>query len=208
MSTPEAKLLALIKGDGARKTAGAFRERFRPWKVVADRVRGVRERFSGLSPWQAANRCLAVVLLGAVLYGAGSGLRAGKKEDPLSSLESRGIPPESASPRKAPSAVSLQEMTRRNLFQPLIVAPPPPPKAMKEDLPPPPPKIPLSQRAAYLRLTGIITGDALQAVIEDRNNGSTRYVSAGDSIDGILVEKVLPDRVILSLEAEKMELTL
>jgi hypothetical protein len=98
-------------------------------------------------------------------------------------------------------------MTRRNLFQPLFVAPPPP-KVHQENLPPPPPKIPLSQRAAYLRLTGIINGDVPQAVVEDRNRGSTRYVSAGDSVDGILVEKVLPDRVILSFEDEKMELPL
>jgi hypothetical protein len=104
--------------------------------------------------------------------------------------------------------VATIELTRRNLFQPLVAAAPPPPKVEAPPPPPPAPKIPLSQRAAHLRLTGIIAGTPPQAVVEDRRRNATRYVSAGESIDEFHVEKVLPDRIVISADGDTLELAL
>jgi hypothetical protein len=105
--------------------------------------------------------------------------------------------------------IRISDLTQRNLLRPLYVAPPAP-KIIKPVvvLPPPPPKIPLSQKASRLHLVGILNGDPVQAVIEDSQTHSTLYVKAGQTIDDILVEKILNDRVVLFSVDEHMDLML
>ncbi len=59
-----------------------------------------------------------------------------------------------------------------------------------------------------MRLVGIIAGDPAQAVIEDQEHQKTLYVTSGENINEIHIEKVLNDRVILTFDGENMELAL
>jgi type II secretory pathway component PulC len=109
----------------------------------------------------------------------------------------------------AVAPIQLSDLTRRNLFRPLIAPPPPPPKVVElPPAPPPPPKVPLSQKASRLHLVGILTGDPLQAIIEDSQSQKTLYVTQGQAIDDIQIDKVTNDKVILKSDGETMELSL
>jgi hypothetical protein len=108
------------------------------------------------------------------------------------------------------NVIQTADLSRRNLFEPLIAPPPPAPKVVVPLVaaPPPPPKIPISQKAAHLRLVGIIRGTPLQAVVENQRTQTTAYVTSGQKIDEIEIEKVLEDHVILRSEDEHMDLTM
>ena len=71
-----------------------------------------------------------------------------------------------------------------------------------------PPSMDAKQFAAKLTLTGIITGDPPQAILEDTETKKTYFVSPGQVVDGAVVESVLENRVILNLQGEKVELGL
>ncbi len=203
--TPEARLLELIKGGGTPRRSERFRTLGKQFRAAVARF---KSSTSGLSSWQLSNRVLLVVLL---FLSAGA-LRSWFAR-PVNVSDVSVSAAESESADETPlgaSGATLRELTSRNLFRSLI-APSAPTAAAKPAAPvsaPPPPKPPLSQRAGYLRLTGIIAGDTLQAVIEDKKKNTTRYVSGGDDLDEFHVEKVLPDRVILSSDGETLELTL
>ena len=63
--------------------------------------------------------------------------------------------------------------------------------------------------AARLNLMGIVAGDQPQAIIEDSQTHKTYFVISGQAVsEGAVVEKVLENRVILSIDGETIELTL
>ena len=63
--------------------------------------------------------------------------------------------------------------------------------------------------AGRLTLTGIITGDPPQAIIEDSETKKTFFVSPGQVVvDGAVVDRVSENRVVLNLQGEKVELGL
>jgi len=77
------------------------------------------------------------------------------------------------------------------------------------DAGPKPPSQDAKQLAGRLTLTGIITGDPPQAIIEDAESKKTHFVSPGQTVvDGAVVEQVMENRVILNLQGEKVELGL
>src|SRR4029077_7415948 len=105
--------------------------------------------------------------------------------------------------------IRLADLQRRNLFAPLIAAPRAAPKPVPlPAAPPPPPKVPLSQKASALHLVGIMAGNPPQAVIEDRQAQKTLYLTPGQAIGDIKIEKFLEDRVILKSDGEEMDLML
>jgi len=57
-------------------------------------------------------------------------------------------------------------------------------------------------------LIGVITGEELQAAIEDKSASKTYFVFKGDYIDDVLVEDILVNKVILDYRGEKFELML
>jgi hypothetical protein len=203
--TPETRLLELIKGRGTPRPGSRFRSAGK--RIWASAARW-RPSVSGLSFWQTSNRALLVVFL---CFSAGA-LRSWffrPADGPGDEIVAPGTGSREGTPLGSAGA-SLKDLTRRNLFRsfspapavaPKPIAPAPPP-------PPPPPKVPLSQRASHFRLTGIIAGDTFQAVIEDKKKNTTRYVSPGDALDDFRVEKVLPDRVVISADGETLDLTL
>lgn len=70
------------------------------------------------------------------------------------------------------------------------------------------PEITLSDLVRNLTLVGILEAGEPQAIIEDRSKSKTYYLKVGDSINGILVDKVLENKVILIYKDETTELFL
>ena len=58
------------------------------------------------------------------------------------------------------------------------------------------------------RLTGIVTGNPPQAVIEDTQTHRTQIVVQGQRVEGAVVETIASDRVTLNLNGTKVELAL
>ncbi|MGD0335815.1 MAG: hypothetical protein ABSB18_01760 [Candidatus Omnitrophota bacterium] len=59
-----------------------------------------------------------------------------------------------------------------------------------------------------IALVGIISGDNPQAVIEDKRSQKTYYLTAGQFIGEIQVEKIMDGKIILNYRGEKFELFL
>ncbi|MBI3601494.1 MAG: hypothetical protein HY209_01160 [Candidatus Omnitrophica bacterium] len=59
-----------------------------------------------------------------------------------------------------------------------------------------------------LKLVGIIAGKSPQAVVEDKKNEKTYYLNKGDSFEGLNVQEILDNKVILDHEGKKMALSL
>jgi hypothetical protein len=59
-----------------------------------------------------------------------------------------------------------------------------------------------------LTLTGVVSGDPPQAIIEDTQTQKTYFLVAGQAIEDAVLEQVMDDRVILDLHGEKIELSL
>ena len=57
-------------------------------------------------------------------------------------------------------------------------------------------------------LQGIIAGDKPQAILEDGKNKKSYFLYKGDSVDNIKVEEIQEDKVILTINGERLELTL
>jgi len=127
-----------------------------------------------------------------------------------------------AIPHQAPSAagvaelgaqpmdsITLSELVGKNLFKPLIPAPvmvqAPRPVVPVE---PPAPKIPIAQKAAHLKLVGIIGGDAPQAILEDQRRQTTIYAAKGQMLDELQVENVYKDHVTLISDGDRLDLAL
>ena len=92
----------------------------------------------------------------------------------------------------------------------IVIAPPllPIPQPLPElTRPPDISRISLSERASTLSLVGIIedTGGRL-AVIQDKRLGKEYLLKQGDLIQGIIIEKVCEEKVILWYEEEQLEL--
>lgn len=63
--------------------------------------------------------------------------------------------------------------------------------------------------AARLTLIGIVAGEPAQAIIEDAQSHKTFFVSVGQSlIEGLVVEEIRENRVVLDLRGETIELSL
>ena len=69
---------------------------------------------------------------------------------------------------------------------------------------PSPPKI--NEATQYLRLVGISWSNDPDAIIEDTKAYRTFFVKRGQMIDGVRVQAILKDRVVLSYEGEEIEL--
>ena len=59
-----------------------------------------------------------------------------------------------------------------------------------------------------LGLVGIVPGDNPQAIVEDKKNQKTYYLAKGQSINGIIVEDINEDKVVLEYRGKRMTLFL
>jgi hypothetical protein len=155
-----------------------------------------------LTPFQKINRLLLGGCVVALFYAAAGFFGDRNRQPEIDSA--RSFNAEAGPP--AGSMIQLADLTRRNLFQPLIA--PSPPKVAAPVPAAPPPKIPLSQKVSRLHLVGVINGNPLQAIIEDREHQKTLTVTSGETINDIVVEKVSSDQILLRLDGETTELAL
>jgi hypothetical protein len=110
----------------------------------------------------------------------------------------------SASPAAAPELPSLSESAAPSLFGAGV--PSTAPDAFVSSRPA------LSGSAKLLgsrfTLTGIVSGEPPQAIVEDTQTQKTYFLTVGQGIEDAVLEQVMEDRVILDLNGEKIELSL
>lgn len=192
-TVPEAKLLVLIK-RGSEKKLGALGQKMReqPFQVV-------RVILSGL---------IVASWVYGLSFGAWSFLLKTKTTAPTVLMEK-------TAPVAGPGAktLDLSALAKRNLFKPLVEERMGPTqefvkqqqdeikKQQKEEN-----LKRLQDRASQLVIIGMIPGNSLQAILEDKQTQSTRYVTAGQMIDEFLVESVKKDGIILKYEEVKVQL--
>ena len=200
---PEEKLLRLIRGKEPRRATEAASlsptGEGTAGSVLAMEVSARGRRL----PWPR----LAVGGLGAVLLIEVVGLISLL----MRPIPTVGIPtvatPQSSEPMSVPPPLpdvpSLAASASQALFAPTRAqsASPAPIGAM--------PSGSARQLASRLTLMGIVSGEPPQAIIEDSETKKTYFVTTGQAVvDGAILEQVLDNRVILSLQGEKIELTL
>ena len=210
--TPEEQLLKLIeKGDGAETTK--FRRRRKLflnfsglkglWRSL---TRGISRPLTRLSNGlrepnlKALNKIFlirSVILLGYSVVGfifgrpdikkvyEKSRLMKWKRSEPKMIFEAR------------PFLHYLEMVNRRNIFSPI---------ALKETEKIEVKKKQLQEMVKGLSLVGISWGKESVAMIEDIKAKKTYFLKKGMSINKFKIEDILKDRVILSFEAEKVEL--
>jgi len=165
--------------------------------------------FSGVEPLQWVNRFFLALMTGSAvilfwnLWRLVSPVRKPSAEN-LNSSPGRILSRRNAEPMET----VVNDLIRHNPFRQARTPRPPAPKITALPAPPPPPRIPLSQRISHLRLVGIIDGDPLQAVVEDRQAQRTEYLKTGDKAGEVTVQQVLPDRVIFFYDGETLEFVL
>ena len=192
--TPEEKLLRLIRGKGAvaqAASAGA---------APAAAPRALPIQFS-ISGWQWVT--VLSVLLGLILLVEVVALIL-QFTRPVPSVEIR--PAGSADAPSGETAAaqpipSLAAAVQRPVFVSQVASTGGAAEVR-------PPSTDAKELASKLTLTGIITGDPPQAIIENTESKKTYFVSPGQTVDGAVVDKVLENRVILNLQGEKVELGL
>lgn len=110
--------------------------------------------------------------------------------------------PERASEPQPPSNISgdSDALISRDLFRPPLAAPTNNSATNVSQVP--------YEKLKDLSLKGIIAGDKPQAIIEDEKNKKSYFLYKGESVNDIKVEDIQPDRVILRVNGELLELTL
>jgi type II secretory pathway component PulC len=92
----------------------------------------------------------------------------------------------------------LEMVQRRNVFSPIeLDVPEEEEKKEKENL---------TELSQGLKLVGISLGENPSAMIEDKDEGKTHFLTQGDKIREFKVESILIDKVILSYEGKKIDL--
>ena len=66
---------------------------------------------------------------------------------------------------------------------------------------------PLTELNKKLKLVGILFDANPTAIIEDQTTQQTLFMSPGDMVDNIKLEKIQPDKVIFLYNDQRVELT-
>lgn len=92
-------------------------------------------------------------------------------------------------------------LTRRQMFK-LYEVPKPKPVG------PAKPKVTLQQLLAGYTFIGILFGDVPQAIVEEKRSGQSFYLTAGQFIGEIKIEKIERGRITVSYEEETMDISI
>lgn len=219
---PEEKLLGLIRGKGKPSPATP---RAAPPPTTGERSRSFRFRWRMPAWWLTALKIGLGWLVAGELV---AGLLMLTRPAPSPTAESA-VPPQSSVPRSAAASSpavsaettasadqegggagaaeaipSLAAAASRSLFQTAGMA-----AGQAGEAASMPPSAQAGAITERLTLTGIIAGDPPQAIIEDTQTKKTHFVTAGQGLlEGVRVEEVQKDRVVLSLRGEKVVLSL
>lgn len=124
-----------------------------------------------------------------VLIGA---MGSGKQESSIQSASSEKVV---TVPELPPLTNYIEVVQAHELFKPPVEQP-------KQEVK----KIGIAERAKNLELTGIVALDKMEAIIKDRRTRQSYFVNEGSKIEELTVQKIEPDKVILSYEDETHEL--
>ncbi len=198
--TPEEKLLRIIRGKPA-PGAGAGTEAAPAASAAA--AAGPRRAW-GIPGWLISG---ANIVLGCVIAGEVAMLMftMASPEPPTIPPPTAGVERVDAPPVEAPTP-SLAAMASRPIFAVAETrsAPSPSGQAAAKG-----PSAEAKQLATRLSLIGVVMGDVPQAIIQDSQSGKTFFVTSGQAvIEGIVVESVAENRVVLDLDGEKIPLSL
>lgn len=58
---------------------------------------------------------------------------------------------------------------------------------------------------ARYTLSGIVTGGENEVILNEKAGGKTRFVKAGEVLDGVTIEKIKPQSIVLSCSGEQLE---
>ncbi len=213
--SPEEKLLRLIRGEKKQKDKPAA-EKIEPAKVSPPpppaemppvKLQGAGKPVGGRAQYfKVVNSALVAVLVLIIVFFlfdiVTSKIRPRAEQDAAKGGE-RAAPPavEDASHPAAAPFSAYADVGKRELFKPLR-------SDAQEKAASQRTSVSGQDKLKDLSLIGIVAGDKPQAVIEDRKIQKTYFLNKGQSVNQMIVEDILEDRVILDFEGEKLELVL
>lgn len=201
-SSSEERLLKLIKGQYKQKTSKkeAVVSLKKKAKLSASVSSFGAERF-GSRFFKQLNLILLLVLISALAYSGYEFIRPAN--DLLTVEADKEVLPETTEPVKRPNLPYIEDysvyskaISGKNLF------------AASKSQSSKRPKAPDMDISKRFSLVGIIAGDDLQAIIEDKDTSKTYYLYEEDSFSGVIVEEIKKGRVVLDYNGENLTLVL
>jgi hypothetical protein len=127
----------------------------------------------------------------------------------ISRIEQRSLPEKKEYTKEYTDSASktllsyLAMVQRRNIFSPFVIedVQAQQMQAETEEL-----QETVREMAADLQLVGILVSPELQVMIENKKTNETFFLQEGDSINKLKIEKIHPDRVVLSYQGQTLEL--
>lgn len=212
-SSPEEKLLDLIK-KGTNSTKEAVPEPPKQDPVRSSPAKAGRPTSNGASvskklgarypkPFPIFNKFLVLLLVCAIVYTVFTYIHYYKTKTEIPGeveIEKGG---ELLEDTPTPPALShyTDVLGRRQMFK-LYEAPKPKPVG------PPKPKITLQQLLAGYTFIGVIFGDVPQAIVEEKRTGQSFYLTAGQYLGEIKIEKIDRGRITVSYEDEMLDISI
>lgn len=202
--SPEEKLLNLIKkgGNDKKETPPQEPKQEEPPKVSGTIPR--KKRLKGIKSFAILNKFLVICVLGTIGYMVFSYLYAYKPETQIPErveLKREGEIGEGTPKPPPPLSHYTDTMSSRQMFK-LYEVPKPTPTG------PPKPKVTLQQLLGGYTFVGIIFGDVPQAIVEEKRSGQSFYLTAGQFLGEIKVEKIERGKITVSYEDERMDISI
>lgn len=148
------------------------------------------------------NKFLIICILGTVIYlvfGYSFPYKS-KTAIPERVGMTGGVSEETPKPQP-PLTHYTEALSQRQMFK-LYEAPKPKPTG------PPKPKVTLQQLLGGYTFVGIIFGDVPQAIIEEKRSGQSFYLTSGQYLGEIKIEKIERGKITVSYEDERMDVSI
>jgi hypothetical protein len=221
--SPEEKLLNLIK-KGSVEPKDALAEKTRPEgpprrggqakqeepakePAVAPKVPITiprKKRAKGIKTFSILNKIFVICIIGTIIYTVLSYLYAYKSKTQIPErVELKREEGLLEGAPKAPPPLShyTDILGRRQMFK-LYEAPRPTPTG------PPKPKVTLQQLLAGYTFVGIIFGEVPQAIVEEKRSGQSFYLTSGQFLGEIKIEKIERGKITVSYEEERLDISI
>ena len=201
-ASSEERLLKLIKGQYKKKvtkkeTAIAAKKKTK----LAASVSSFRAERFGSAFFRQFNLILLLVLISALAYLGYEFIRP-RNNFSISKIDKKAAPALNQSPKKTALpyiedySVYSKAIGAKKLF------------SVSQSQKAKRPQAPAMDVSKRFSLVGIIAGDNLQAIIEDKDTSKTYYLYEQDSFNGVIVEEIKKGRVILDYNGESLALIL
>lgn len=215
--SPEEKLLNLIKKGNSnpkdtvpepspsaqgknKKKEESVQEPEKTQKGIGPVPKKIRKKV--IAYFSLLNKFLIICILGAIIYLVFGYLFPYKSEIVIPGVVSVGerVIDEAPEPQ-GPLSHYTGVLSQRQMFK-LYEAPKPKPTG------PPKPKVTLQQLLGGYTFVGIIFGDVPQAIVEERRTGQSFYLTSGQYLGEIKIEKIEKGKITVSYEDERMDVSI